>query len=251
MTENERKRKEKQERNQSLIQRAQAGDEAAAESLVEENMGLVRSIAQRFADRGTEMEDLMQIGVMGMLKAVKSFDFSYQTAFSTYAVPLIIGEIRRFLRDDGMIKVGREIKKRGAEIQRAKEEFFIKHGREGTSAELAAVLHMSAEDFIFSLDANAPVHSLSEPIGADSEDYTLENSIADKENFTERLTDRLSLMESIKKLSEEEQKIIALRYFRDLSQQQTADILGLTQVKVSRSEKKIFAFLRQELTACE
>ncbi len=251
MTEAESRRREKQERNQSLIQRAQAGDEAAAETLVEENMGLVRSIAQRFADRGTEMEDLMQIGVMGMLKAIKSFDFSYQTAFSTYAVPLIIGEIRRFLRDDGMIKVGREIKKRGAAIQRAKEAFFAAHGREGTSAELAALLGMSAEDFIFSLDATAPVHSLSEPFGSDSEDFTLENSIADKENFTERLTDRLSLMESIKKLSTEEQKIIALRYFKDLSQQQTADILGLTQVKVSRSEKKIFAFLRQELKACD
>lgn len=112
-------------------------------------MGLVRSIAQRFADRGTEMEDLMQIGVMGMLKAIKSFDFSYQTAFSTYAVPLIIGEIRRFLRDDGMIKVGREIKKRGAAIQRAKEAFFAAHGSEGTSAELAALLGMSARILSF------------------------------------------------------------------------------------------------------
>jgi RNA polymerase sporulation-specific sigma factor len=235
------------DRNAELLRQIAEGDETAMERLVEENMGLVRSIAQRFKDRGTEYEDLLQIGAIGMIKAAKSFDESYNTVFSTYAVPLIIGEIRRFLRDDGIIKVSRDVRKKGSVILHAKEEFQKKHLRDPKISELSQICGYSEEEIIYALDASSPVSSLQESIGNDDNSATIEEMTASDTNEIETVIDNIALREAISHLPQMQQQIIHLRFFKELSQQQTANILGLTQVKVSREEKKIFAFLRKEL----
>ncbi len=235
------------ERNLTLIKEAQAGDKTAMDELITGNMGLVKSIALRFRDRGVEYEDLVQLGTIGMIKAVRSFDFSYQTAFSTYAVPLIIGEIRRFLRDDGLIKVSRSIKRDGGQILRKKEEFMREHHREPTVSELSALCDLPVEELVYILEAVSPIHSLQEAVGGDDDGMTLGGLLCDKENAIEALTDRLALQEAIRKLPPIQRRILTLRYQKELSQQQTGDILGLTQVKVSREEKKIMAYLRSAL----
>lgn len=237
----------KQEDNLTLIEAAQSGDTQAMEKLISQNMGLVKNIARRFIGRGSEYEDLVQIGTIGMLKAAKSFDKSYGTVFSTYAVPLIIGEIRRFLRDDGMIKVSRDIRRKGTVIMRAKEEFTSEHQREPKLSELSEICKMSAEEIVYSLDAVCPVYSLQESVGGDDETLTLESFMTSDDNEIEKTTDRLALTQAIGRLDEVSRQIIELRFYRELSQQQTAKILGLTQVKVSREEKKIFEKLKKQL----
>ncbi len=235
------------EDNLTLIAKAQNGDRAAMEQLISQNMGLVKNIARRFTGRNTEYEDLVQIGTIGMLKAAKSFDISFGTVFSTYAVPLIIGEIRRFLRDDGMIKVSRDVRKKGTTIMKAKEEFIRIHQREPKISELSELCGMSSEDIVYALDAVCPVYSLQETIGGEEDGTTLESLTPASENEIENMTDKLALSEAISKLDERSRQIVILRFYKDMSQQQTAEILGITQVKVSREEKKIFEFLRQEL----
>lgn len=233
--------------NLELIRQAQGGDRTAMETLITQNMGLVRTVARRFMGRGVEFEDLTQIGTIGMLKAAKSFDTSFGTAFSTYAVPLIIGEIRRFLRDDGIIKVSRDIRKKGALVMRAKEEYIRLHQHEPKLSELAELCDMSAEEIVYALDAVCPVYSLQETLGNDEDGATLEQMTPADENEIEKMTDKLALSEAIAKLDPQSREIVRLRFYLDLSQQQTAERLGITQVKVSREEKKIFAFLRNEL----
>ena len=231
--------------NEALLKKAQAGDEKAFEEIISSNMGLVKRIAIKFTDRGVDFEDLVQIGAIGMIKAVRSFDFSYECVFSTYAVPLILGEIRRFLRDDGMIKVSRQTKRQGIEILRQKEAFIKAHAREPKLTELAELCGISSEELVYALDAVNPVHSLNESVGDDEGE--LGDFVADKNNEMEALTDKIALAQAIKSLPEIQQKIIMLRFFRDLSQQQTGQLLGLSQVKVSREEKKIMNKLRQAL----
>lgn len=231
--------------NEALLKKAQAGDEKAFEEIISSNMGLVKRIALKFTDRGVDFEDLVQIGAIGMIKAVRSFDFSYECVFSTYAVPLILGEIRRFLRDDGMIKVSRQTKRQGIEILRQKEAFIKAHAREPKLTELAELCGISSEELVYALDAVNPVHSLNESVGDDEGE--LGDFVADKNNEMEALTDKIALAQAIKSLPEIQQKIIMLRFFRDLSQQQTGQLLGLSQVKVSREEKKIMNKLRQAL----
>lgn len=232
--------------NAELLRRIRDGDGAAMDEIVEANMGLVRSVALRFRDRGVEIEDLVQIGVIGMIKAARSYDFSYDTAFSTYAVPLIIGEIRRFLRDDGLIKVSRTVKRQGMMLLRARETFLREQGREPRISELAALCAMTPEDAAAALSAAGPVHSFDEPTGEDG--MTLGNLISDGENAIEALTDRIALRESIERLPQLWQKILSLRYGKGLSQEETGRVLGLTQVKISREEKKILNSLRLSLT---
>ncbi len=257
MTEEKAGRSSQAEENLALLHRYhETEDEGERERvlalLAEQNVGLVRSVACRYKDRaavtaaGLELEDLVQIGCIGMLKAIRSFDFTYATAFSTYAVPLIIGEIRRALRDDGMVKVSRDVKTRGYKVMEAKERFLREEGREPTVAELARISGEAVESLVFLLDAATPVHSLSEPVGGDGE-LTLEQVLTEGESDIDRLTDRLSLIEAISTLGEPERQILRLRYEKQLSQQQTAQLLGITQVKVSRTEKKIFAHLRARL----
>lgn len=233
--------------NLTLIFQAQNGDKTAMERLISQNMGLVKNIAKRFIGRNVEYEDLVQIGTIGMLKAAKSFDTSFGTVFSTYAVPLIIGEIRRFLRDDGIIKVSRDVRKKGSIVMKAKEEFLKEHQREPKLSELSALCEMSAEEIVYVLDAVCPVYSLQETLGNDDDGATLESITPSSDNEIEKITDKLALAEAIAKLDERSRQIVILRFYKELSQQQTAEILGITQVKVSREEKKIFEFLRKEL----
>lgn len=235
--------------NIPLVRLAQAGDEAALERLVVENMGLVRSLAVKFRDRGTEMEDLIQIGTLGMIKAIHSFDPQRGTAFSTYAVPLIVGEIRRHLRDDGLIRVSRGTRRTGMLLLRERARLAAEEGREATLWELAAAVGVTVEDAAVALEAMTPVASLSDnAYGEDSPE--LGATVPDREDAEEmaRRVDRIALAEVISQLPPTWRKIVLLRYYRDMTQQQVADLLGLTQVKVSREEKKIMAFMRERLS---
>ncbi len=232
--------------NGELILKAQSGDRQAMSDLVELNMGLVKSIVPRFSDRGTEYEDLIQIGTMGMIKAIRSYDPSYNTVFSTYAVPLIIGELRRFLRDDGLIKISRNTKRLAVCAMKEKEKFTQKHGREPSVSELCGLCECGEDELITALEAAVPVRSLSEPVG-DDESMTLEGILPEQNDVIESLCDSLALKEALGKLDVQQRKIIFLRYFKNMSQQQCAEELGLTQVKISREEKKIFEKLRAEL----
>lgn len=241
---------ERGERNLDLIMRAQSEDETssmlALEAIIEENMGLVRSIALRFRDRGTDYEDLVQIGIIGMMKAVRSFDPGREVVFSTYAVPLIMGEIKRHLRDDGPVKVSRVYKKLSAELGRARNKILTDEGREPSISELAQICGISVEDAAVALETVNPIASLSETFGED-EKLTLESQLASTDREIERLNDKIALSQAIGRLPRDWQKIITLRYYRNLTQQQVANIMGLSQVKVSREEKKILAVLREEL----
>ena len=227
----------------SLLRAAHEGDTGAEEELLRLNMGLVRSIAQRFCGRGVDLEDLIQIGTIGLLKAIRSFDPDRGFAFSTYAVPLVIGEIKRSLRDDGLIKVGRQQKKLGFDLLAARSAVVNAEGREPPISELAAACSVSPEEAAVALDAISPVSSLSEPTDGDGS-LTLESRIADPDDAMERLRDRVALGQALARLDPFSRRIVILM---GLTQQKTAEELGVTQVKVSREEKKILAALRREL----
>lgn len=237
-------------RNNELILQAQCEDEQlsmeATERLIGENIGLVRSIALRFRDRGCEHEDLIQIGTIGMIKAIRSFSFDRGTAFSTYAVPLIMGEIKRHLRDDGPIKVSRVYKKLSADLARARSNIVAAEGRDPGIAELAELCGVSVEEASVAFEASSPISSLSETYG-DDDKLTLESQIPSDDCEMERITDKIALSQAISKMPKDWQKIVLLRYYRDMTQQQVAEVLGLSQVKISREEKKIIEFLRAEL----
>lgn len=238
------------ERNAELLDRARQGDAGAEEQLMVANMGLVRSVAGHFLDRGTEYEDLVQIGSIGMLKAIRSFSPEHGTMFSTYAVPLIVGEIRRHLRDDGPLKVSRIYKRQGMTLLHEKNKILAEEGRDAGIAELAERCGISPEEAAVALDALSPIASLSDMVYGEENGVTLEGILPDREQERENelLCDRIALAQSIGRLPPVWRKIVLLRYYRNKTQQQTADALGLTQVKVSREEKKILAFLREELS---
>lgn len=229
-------------RSPELLDRAKSGDALAEELLMRENMGLVKSVAARFLGRGVEFEDLCQLGSIGMLKAIRNFDTSLGTAFSTYAVPLIIGEIKRFLRDDGMIKVSRELRQKGAFLLRRREEFTAARGREPTVTELAEFCGCTVEETVTGLDAGNPVLSFSEPVG----ERALEDLLG--ADPTSELCEREALRQAVLSLPEPERKLVLLRYYRGFSQQKTGETLGMTQVKVSRTEKKVLQHLKDCLT---
>lgn len=226
----------------ALITRAKDGDEEALEILVDENTGLVRSIAVRFTGRGVDYDDLCQIGHIGMIKAIRNFDLERGTAFSTYAVPLIIGEIKRFLRDDGEIKVGRELKRRGALVMSVREKYISEHETEPTVSQLAQMCGLSEEETVECISATSATVSLSEQVG---DDATLEDFIGT--DFTPELNEKIALRQAVEKLPEEEREIIYLRYFKNLTQTEVGRILGMTQVTVSRREAKALSKLRKEL----
>lgn len=234
--------------NLTLVRLAQSGDEDAMERLVVENMGLVRSVAVKFRDRGTEQEDLIQIGTMGMVKAIRSFDCDRGTAFSTYAVPLIVGEIRRHLRDDGLIRVSRGYRHLGMLLVRERNRIAAEEGRDATISELAEACGVTREEAATALDALSPVASLSDnAYGEDSPE--LGSVIPDRAEADDmaRRIDALALSQVIGTLPPMWKKIILLRYYRNMTQQQVANLIGLTQVKVSREEKKIMAYMREQL----
>lgn len=229
------------------IAKAKAGDNEALAKLVEGNMGLCRSVAARFRDRGVEYEDLVQLAAIGMIKAIRSFDFSYSTAFSTYAVPLIIGEIRRFLRDDGAVKVSRNVKRLGTDAMRKREEFMRNHGREPKLTELSVLCNASPEELAFALEAVGPIRSLNESVGNEEDGTPLGELLADTEDGIGKMTDRIALREAIGRLPPLQRQLVYLRYVKELSQAKTGELLGMTQVKVSREEKKIMETLRRTL----
>ncbi len=224
---------------------SQKGNESETEYLVEANSALVYKLARKFTGRGVEYEDLCQIGMLGLLHAIRTFDTGRGTAFSTYAVPLIIGEIKRFLRDDGTVKVGRKQKRDAAVILRAIDTLTYEYGREPHINEICARCSLSAEEVYDALEASHPVQSLNAPL-TDDDSLSLEDTLS-CDDTTDNFTEKIALRESISKMPPLWRKIIILRYFRDYSQSKTAEMLGLTQVKVSREEKKIFASLRGEL----
>ena len=232
--------------NLRLLKAYREGDLDAGERLAELNAPLVYSIAGRFAGRGADMSDLIESGTLGLVKAIKTFDFSHGCVFSTYAVPLSFGEIRRFLRDDGIIKVSREEKRLSA-LLCAERERRLSSGEAADILSIATAVGISPQDASSALFASSPVRSLDESAFDDDESTTLGSIICD-EDAEARQFDRFLLHSAIEKLPEDQKKLIILRYFRDLSQTETARILGLTQVKVSREEKKIMEFLRKELS---
>ena len=232
--------------NLELIRLSQNGDENATEELVKLNAGLVQSIAYKFCGRGVDFEDLVQIGNIGMLKAIRSFDLERGVVFSTYAVPLIFGEIKRFLRDDGLIKICRPQKKLGAMLMRAKEQYISENGITPRIDEIAEKCGVSAEEAAAALCAVSPAISLSDPLSNDEENFTLENTLFAHDEG-EKMLERLSLSEALSKLPDLWRKIVLLRYYRDMSQQSTAEQLGLSQVKISREEKKLIEFLRKQM----
>ena len=222
---------------------------AATERLLEANRGLLRKIVMRFQDRGVEVEDLMQIGTIGMIKAIRSFDSERGTCFSTYAVPLIFGEIRRHLRDEGPIKVGRYYKRLGAVIMNCKSRILAEEGRDAHVSELATLCGVSIEEAAMAMDAMSPIASLSDSVYGEDDGVELGATLADEESSTEaeRIIDKIALSQTIAAMPPLWQKIVTYRYYRDMTQQQVANALGLTQVKVSREEKKILEFMRAEM----
>lgn len=236
-----------------LISEAQGSDAEAADAatgrLISENLGLVKSIARRFLGRGCEYDDLVQIGTIGMLKAIRSFDLERGTAFSTYAVPLIVGEIRRHLRDSGLIKVGRATKKLGAELLGARSRIISEEGREPQISELAEAVGVTPEEAAAAIEAIQAPASLSWAVGDDDSGLEIGDRISDSDGLAEleSVRDRIAISQAIGRLPPLWRQIVMFRYFRNMTQQRTAEELGLTQVKVSREEKKIAEFLRREL----
>lgn len=233
------------DKNPELITRYRAGDREAGEELAALNRPLVYNIATRFLGRGVELDELVEMGNIGLVKAINTFDFSRECAFSTYAVPLIFGEIRRFLRDDGMIKVSRENKRLSA-ILNAEKDRRLSLGEDVGVEAIAKACGVSPQDAADALFATTPVRSLEEAAFDDEDSQTLGSTVFD-EDAEVRDFDRLALRFAMEKLGDAERKIIVLRYFRDYSQAETARVLGLTQVKISREEKKILKMLREEL----
>ncbi len=223
-----------------LIKKAHEGDKNARDRIVQENTGLIWSIVKRFKGRGCEMEDLFQIGCIGILKAIDKFDFSYEVQFSTYAVSLITGELKRFLRDDGMVKVSRTLKENGWKIKKASEQLAHQYGREATVEEIAAATELSEEDIVLATMASGEVESIDKCVWQnDGSEVTLAERLPEKKDPQEKLLNHMVLEQMLEELSEEERKMIELRYFREMTQVQVAKIMGTSQVQVCRAEKKI------------
>ncbi len=228
----------------SELQAARQGDREAAGRLLEENSGLIWSVARRYFGRGAEAEDLYQLGCLGFLKAIEGFDEEFGTRFSTYAVPKIAGEIRRFLRDDGMLKVSRGVKEQAAKIHQARLALEQRLGREPSVSELAEATGFSGEEIAFAQLATGPAESIHSPCGEDG--FNLELVLGDFE-AEERMLERVSLRALVEQLPERERKVIALRYYHGLTQQSCARVLGVSQVQVSRLERRAVDALRLKM----
>jgi RNA polymerase sporulation-specific sigma factor len=227
-----------------LIRLAQSGDKQAAEQLLTENSGLIWSVAKRFIGRGTDTDDLYQLGCLGFLKAVDGFDLQYGTQFSTYAVPKISGEIRRFLRDDGAVKVSRSIKEQAAAIKSMRSQLTTSLGREPTIAEISQQTGLSPEEIALAETATAATESIQRETGEDG--FTLENVLTDTES-EEKLVEKISLRQAIERLPEQEKMVVQLRYFHGLTQERVARVISVSQVQVSRIEKKALGNLKKLL----
>lgn len=227
-----------------LIKLAQNGDEKAVEIIIEENSGLIWSVVRRFLNRGYDAEDLYQIGSIGLLKCIKKFDTNYEVKFSTYAVPMIMGEIKRFLRDDGMIKVSRQIKELLVKINKIKSD-YEKSGKTITVEEIAKILNVSKEEIAASLNSSNNVESLYDK--EDEDGLCLIDKIKSSGNEEENTINRLALKEGINRLKPREKEIIFLRYYKCQTQKDVARTMGISQVQVCRIEKQILNILYEEL----
>lgn len=229
-------------RQEELIQRSQSGDREATELLVEENSGLIWSVVRRFMGRGAEADDLYQLGCLGLLKAIEGFDLEFGTQFSTYAVPKIAGEIRRFLRDDGAVKVSRSLKEQSATIKVARSRLTAALGREPTVQEISRQTGFSPEEIALAETATASTESIQKQTG--EEGFSLENVLTDTES-EEGLVEKIALRQAINALPERERTVIQLRYFHCLTQQRVAKVMQVSQVQVSRIEKKALTMLKE------
>lgn len=232
-------------RTEELIQSAQKGNIDSKEALVTENAGLIWSVACRFQGRGVEMDDLYQLGCLGFLKAVAGFDTTFGTQFSTYAVPKIAGEIRRFLRDDGAVKVSRGIKEQAAQIRSTRNRLTNLLGRDPTVSEISRQTGLTPEEIAIAENATAATESIQRECG--EEGFSLEQVLTDTDS-EEKMVERIALIQAIEKLQERERMVIRLRYFHALTQQRVATVLSVSQVQVSRIEKKALSHLRELLT---
>ena len=231
-----------------LIRRAKRGDERAKEALIVHNTSLLKSIVKRYLGKGVEYDDLFSLACMGLLKAISGFDESYDVRFSTYAVPMIAGEIKRFLRDDGSVKVSRALKKAAREINRYIEHYTVEHGVQPTVRELAAAFHMEEGEVVFTLGSGRmPVSIDEEGEYKDERSATLAEKLPSKDD-PEEMIDRIMLREAIEKLSERDKKIVVLRYFRDMTQSEVAKAVGVSQVQISRIESRIISQFKRDLT---
>ena len=233
------------ERTCELIRQAKEGNKKAQEILVEENTGLIWSVVKRFQGRGYDKEDLFQIGSIGLLKCIDNFDLERKVKFSTYAVPLIMGEIKRFLRDDGLVKVSRSLKEASYKIKREKEHYEKLYNREPTLKEIAATLDIDESDILMAMESGQDVCSLHQVIYQnEGDEIHLEDKLEQQSDLIEQTVDSIYIQELLQKLNEQERKLIELRYFQNQTQAVIAGIMGISQVQVSRMEKKILEKLR-------
>lgn len=250
-----------------LIERSQAGDKEAREILIEENLGLVRHIVKRFTGRGYDLEDLFQIGCIGLIKAIDKFDLHYEVRFSTYAVPMIQGEIKRFLRDDGMVKVSRTLKESGWKVKQAAQKLSQEYGREATLQELSEETGLSVEDIVMAIDANVEVESIYKSVYQSdgneiylvdqvvSEDGSRDGSTVGRtaadgswgDSEKEKVLNHMLLEQLLSRLDDKERELINMRYFQEKTQVEVAKYMGISQVQVSRMEKRILLQLREEV----
>lgn len=238
----------KDEQVKKLLELAHDGDKAARDTMVKENMGLIWSIVRRFNNRGYELEDLFQIGSIGLMKAIDKFDTSFEVKFSTYAVPMITGEIKRFLRDDGLIKVSRSIKENGAKIKQARERLQAERGRDITLQELSDETGMERTEIVMALEANGEVESIYKTYAPENGKETcLADRLPQEKDSHEVLINHMLLEQLLKELKQEERQLIQMRYFEECTQMQVAEKLGISQVQVSRMEKKILLSMRKKL----
>uniref|UniRef100_A0A7C5Z4T8 RNA polymerase sigma factor n=1 Tax=Caldicellulosiruptor owensensis TaxID=55205 RepID=A0A7C5Z4T8_9FIRM len=232
---------------EELINKAKNGDKLARQQLIESNLALVWSVVKKFAAKGVEQEDLFQIGCIGLIKAVDRFDPSFNVRFSTYAVPMIIGEIKRYLRDDGRIKVSRKIKENQSKIKKLRNQFVSNHGREPTISEISQLTGLSSEEILLCMDASSEVASLSEVINQEEgKPITLMDLASDEEDYSTKLLDLMALKEGLKKLKGRERYIIFMRYFKNKTQSEIAKQLNISQVHVSRIEKRALERIKRE-----
>lgn len=235
-----------------LIRRAQEGDKTARDTMISENLGLVHSIVRRFENRGCDREELFQTGCIGLIKAIEKFDLTLQLAFSTYAVPMIMGEIRRFLRDDGMVKVSRTLKEHGYKISKAKELLTNELGREPNLLEIEALTELSREEIVLAMEANREVESIYQPVaGSDGDELLLVDQLGNsgtiyEEPEKEAVLNELVVAQLMESLEEKERQVIRLRYFENKTQCEVAARMGMSQVQISRLERKILLRLRQQ-----
>ena len=238
----------KNEETQELLRRSKAGDKQAREELIQGNLRLVLSVIQRFANRGENADDLFQVGCIGLIKAIDNFNTDLDVKFSTYGVPMIVGEIRRYLRDNSTIRVSRAMRDTAYKVLQAKEAYMAKHQKEPTVEEIAGMLGIKREDVVFALDAILEPVSLYEPVYSDSGDtICVMDQVKDSKNTDEIWLERIALKEAVSRLSERERKILSMRFFQGKTQMEVSTEIGISQAQVSRLEKNAIRQIRKEL----